>query len=147
VLIPALLAPDLSILGYLAGPRVGAVTYNLVHNWALPVGFALLAIVIGELWPLLAATALAAHVGWGRALGYGLKLPTGFKETHLGRIGRDRSGRYADGARLNGQATQRYPRRRMISARTAGARPMTATSNHSIIDSGMARNASASGGM
>jgi len=93
VLIPALLAPDLSILGYLAGPRVGAVTYNLVHNWALPVGFALLAIVIGQLWPLLAATALAAHVGWDRALGYGLKLPTGFKETHLGRIGRDRSGR------------------------------------------------------
>jgi hypothetical protein len=88
VLIPALLAPDLSMLGYLAGPRVGAVTYNLVHNWALPVGLALLAIAIGQLWPLLAATALAAHVGWDRALGYGLKLPTGFKDTHLGHIGR-----------------------------------------------------------
>ncbi|MEX0630436.1 MAG: DUF4260 family protein [Chloroflexota bacterium] len=88
VLIPALLAPDLSILGYAAGPRIGAVTYNLVHNWALPVGLALLAIVIRELWPLLAATAVAARVGWDRALGYGLKLPTGFKDTHLGRIGR-----------------------------------------------------------
>ena len=88
VLIPALLAPDLSILGYLAGPRVGAVTYNLVHNWGLAAGLALLAIVIGQLWPLLAATAVAAHVGWDRALGYGLKLPTGFKDTHLGRIGR-----------------------------------------------------------
>ncbi|HUG95007.1 MAG TPA: DUF4260 domain-containing protein [Pleomorphomonadaceae bacterium] len=87
-LIPALLAPDLSMLGYLAGPRVGAVTYNLVHNWALPVGLGLLAIAIGELWPLLAASAVAAHVGWDRALGYGLKLPTGFKDTHLGRIGR-----------------------------------------------------------
>ena len=59
--------------GYLAGPRVG---------------LALLAIVIAELWPLLAATAIAAHVGWDRALGYGLKLPTGFRDTHLGRIGR-----------------------------------------------------------
>lgn len=88
VLIPALLAPDLSMLGYLAGPRVGAVTYNLVHNWALPAGLALLAIAIGQLWPLLAATAVGAHVGWDRALGYGLKLPTGFKDTHLGRIGR-----------------------------------------------------------
>jgi len=88
VLIPALLVPDLSMLGYLAGPRVGAVTYNLVHNWALAVGLALLAIAIGQLWPLLAATAVAAHVGWDRALGYGLKLPTGFKDTHLGRIGR-----------------------------------------------------------
>lgn len=91
-LIPALLAPDLSMLGYLAGPRVGAVTYNLVHNWAIGVALALLAIAIGQLWPLLAATAVAAHVGWDRALGYGLKLPTGFRDTHLGRIGRDRSG-------------------------------------------------------
>jgi hypothetical protein len=88
VLIPALLAPDLSILGYLAGPRVGAVTYNLVHNWALPAGLVLLAIAVGQLWPLLAATVLAAHVAWDRALGYGLKLATGFKDTHLGRIGR-----------------------------------------------------------
>ncbi|MGH2392136.1 MAG: DUF4260 domain-containing protein [Candidatus Limnocylindria bacterium] len=89
LVIPALLAPDLSILGYLAGPRVGAVTYNLVHNWALPVGLALLAVFAGQLWPLLAASAVGAHVGWDRALGYGLKLPTGFRDTHLGRIGRD----------------------------------------------------------
>jgi len=73
VLIPALLAPDLSMLGYLAGPRVGAVTYNLVHNWALAAGLALMAIAIGQLWPLLAATAVAAHVGWDRALAYGLE--------------------------------------------------------------------------
>lgn len=92
LLIPALLAPDLSMLGYLAGPRVGAVTYNLVHNWALAVALALLAVAIGQLWPLLASTAVASHVGWDRALGYGLKLPTGFRDTHLGRIGRDRPG-------------------------------------------------------
>lgn len=91
-LVPALLAPDLSMLGYLAGPRVGAVTYNLVHNWALPAGLVVIGIVIGQLWPLLAATALASHVGWDRALGYGLKLPSGFRDTHLGRIGRDRPG-------------------------------------------------------
>lgn len=91
-LVPALLAPDLSMLGYLAGPRVGAVTYNLVHNWALPAGLVVIGIVVGQLWPLLAATALASHVGWDRALGYGLKLPSGFRDTHLGRIGRDRPG-------------------------------------------------------
>jgi len=88
VLIPALLAPDLSAIGYLAGPRVGAVTYNLVHNWAFAVAFALLAVVIDSVWPMVVATAVAAHVGWDRALGYGLKLPTGFLDTHLGRIGR-----------------------------------------------------------
>ena len=30
----------------------------------------------------------AAHIGFDRALGYGLKYPTSFGETHLGRIGR-----------------------------------------------------------
>jgi len=88
VLIPALLAPDLSAIGYLAGPRVGAVTYNLVHNWAFAVAFALLAVVTDSVWPMLVAAVVAAHVGWDRALGYGLKLPTGFQDTHLGRIGR-----------------------------------------------------------
>jgi hypothetical protein len=87
-LLPLLLAPDLSALGYLAGPRVGAATYNLVHNWATASGLALLAIVTGEPWPLLAGAVVAAHVGMDRALGYGLKLPTSFQDTHLGRIGR-----------------------------------------------------------
>lgn len=91
LLIPALLAPDLSALGYLAGPRVGAVTYNLVHNWALPAALAILAILGHALWPIAAAAILAAHVGFDRALGYGLKLPTSFQDTHLGRIGRNRS--------------------------------------------------------
>jgi hypothetical protein len=90
LLIPALLAPDLSALGYLAGPRVGAVTYNLVHNWATASVLAMLAIVLNELWPLLAGAVVAAHVGADRALGYGLKLPTSFQDTHLGRIGRGR---------------------------------------------------------
>lgn len=90
LLIPALLAPDLSMLGYLAGPRVGAATYNLVHNWALAAALVLVALAAQQLWPMLAATVVAAHVGADRALGYGLKLPTGFRDTHLGRIGRDR---------------------------------------------------------
>ena len=87
-LLPLLLAPDLSMLGYLGGPRLGAVTYNLAHNLATAL------IVIGIGWfaavaPLaLAGCILAAHVGMDRSLGYGLKLPTDFRDTHLGRIGR-----------------------------------------------------------
>jgi hypothetical protein len=34
------------------------------------------------------AFALGAHIGVDRALGFGLKLPTGVRDTHLGRIGR-----------------------------------------------------------
>jgi hypothetical protein len=88
-LVPVLLLPDISMLGYTAGNRFGALTYNLVHNWTL----ALAVLAIGR-WlnsdPLLLAGAVVlAHVGMDRALGYGLKLPTDFRDTHLGRIGRD----------------------------------------------------------
>lgn len=88
LLVPLLLAPDLSMLGYLAGPRVGALTYNAVHNLVL----ALALLVIGwiaSLAPIgLMGVVLLAHVGMDRALGYGLKLPTDFRDTHLGRIGK-----------------------------------------------------------
>ena len=87
-LLPLLLAPDLSMIGYVRGPRAGAVTYNLVHNLAT----ALLVLAVGWLAAIaplaLAGAILVAHVGMDRSLGYGLKLPTDFKDTHLGRIGR-----------------------------------------------------------
>ena len=87
-LLPLLLAPDVSMVGYLAGPRLGAITYNLVHNLVT----ALVLLAIGWFAPVaplaLAGAVLLAHVGMDRALGYGLKLPTDFKDTHLGRIGR-----------------------------------------------------------
>lgn len=87
-LLPLLLAPDISMIGYLGGPRPGAVTYNLAHN--LATGLGLLAIGwFAAVAPLaLAGAILVAHVGMDRSLGYGLKLPTDFKDTHLGRIGR-----------------------------------------------------------
>lgn len=82
-----LLAPDLSMLGYLGGPRIGAMTYNLVHN--LVIGLAALAVGwFAAIAPLaIAGAVLVAHVGMDRSLGYGLKLPADFKDTHLGRIG------------------------------------------------------------
>jgi hypothetical protein len=86
--IPLLLLPDLSAIGYVAGPRVGAASYNLVHNW-VP-GFVALALGLWAEVPglLIVAAVLIAHVGMDRALGYGLKLPSSFQDTHLGRIGR-----------------------------------------------------------
>lgn len=77
--------------GYLANPRVGAFTYNLVHNWALGLAVLGLAVATESLPLALAGAVLVAHVGMDRALGYGLKLSTSFQDTHLGRIGRDRS--------------------------------------------------------
>jgi sorbitol-specific phosphotransferase system component IIC len=87
-LLPLLLVPDISMIGYVGGPRLGAITYNLAHN--LVTAFAVLAIGwFAAIAPLaLAGAVLAAHVGMDRTLGYGLKLPTDFRDTHLGRIGR-----------------------------------------------------------
>jgi hypothetical protein len=83
-----ILAPDLAMLAYLAGPRVGAAAYNLVHTYVLSVPLA-----VAGFWfasPIVAALGLIwiAHIGMDRTLGYGLKHPTSFADTHLGRIGR-----------------------------------------------------------
>ena len=82
------LAPDLSMLGYLAGPRVGAVAYNFVHTYAAALALAGAGFFAGL--PLAEAIGLIfiAHIGLDRALGYGLKYPSAFGDTHLGRIGR-----------------------------------------------------------
>jgi hypothetical protein len=82
-----LLAPDASFAAYLAGPRIGATFYNLAHTYALPVAIAAGALLSGETGlPVQIALIWAAHIGIDRLLGYGLKYPTGFKDTHLGRI-------------------------------------------------------------
>jgi len=82
------LLPDLSFLAYLAGPRWGALAYNAAHSYLGAVG--LLAVGVLSASPILLAAALVwcAHIGFDRALGYGLKYAAGFGQTHLGRIGR-----------------------------------------------------------
>ena len=78
--------PDVSFAGYLAGPRVGAVVYNVAHSYIGPLLFAMAAFASGTtlMWTLI----WAAHIGFDRALGYGLKYSSSFGDTHLGRIGR-----------------------------------------------------------
>jgi Domain of unknown function (DUF4260) len=80
------LTPDLFMLGYLLNTRVGAATYNLAHTLTLPL-ILLLASFIQQ-WHLTAALALiwTAHIVVDRLLGYGLKYPTYFKDTHLQHI-------------------------------------------------------------
>lgn len=82
------LAPDSSFLGYLAGPRVGAAIYNVVHTTLGPIVLGGIGYVLA--WPTALALSFiwAAHVGFDRSLGYGLKYQAGFGFTHLGRIGR-----------------------------------------------------------
>lgn len=83
-----LLAPDLAMLGYAAGPRIGAALYNLLHLYGAGMVLAVLGVVAGT--PMLIAIGglWLAHIGIDRACGLGLKSPEDFKITHLGRIGR-----------------------------------------------------------
>jgi hypothetical protein len=85
-----ILAPDLFMLGYVAGPRLGAAIYNLGHTWLLPAILIAVGIIGSESFALDVAVIWIGHIGGDRLLGYGLKLPTGFQDTHLGRIGRNR---------------------------------------------------------
>jgi hypothetical protein len=85
-----LFVPDVSMLGYLMGAHAGAIAYNVAHNWATAGALLLLGFFAEASVLLVAGTVLLAHVGIDRALGYGLKYPTGFADTHLGRIGRRR---------------------------------------------------------
>jgi hypothetical protein len=86
LLLLLMFTPDASMLGYLVNPKIGAALYNLIHSYPLPA----LALSIG-LWlntPALIFTSILilVHIGLDRALGYGLKLSSSFKDTHLGSI-------------------------------------------------------------
>jgi Domain of unknown function (DUF4260) len=80
------LFPDFSWLGYLAGTKAGARSYNLAHITPLPgvviaVGWwqnTSLAVALGLIW--------LAHIGLDRMLGYGLKYGDDFQHTHLSGI-------------------------------------------------------------
>jgi hypothetical protein len=77
--------PDVTILGYLRGPRLGGVLYNLGHTTTVPLlvgGACLLLDVTSWIYALV----WLAHIGFDRALGYGLKYPGGFRATHLHRL-------------------------------------------------------------
>ncbi|MFI7080403.1 DUF4260 domain-containing protein [Micromonospora sp. NPDC049903] len=86
---------DLSMLGYLRGPRLGATCYNLAHSYAVPAALGAVAVVgagYGDRidWLGILAVAWMFHIAVDRALGYGLKNTEGFEHTHLGPIGRAR---------------------------------------------------------
>jgi hypothetical protein len=81
------LAPDLSMIGYLASPRIGAWTYNFIHHKGLAVALYVLGQLLAVPWLMLAGTILLGHSSLDRVFGYGLKYPDAFQNTHLGKIG------------------------------------------------------------
>ena len=88
LLVPLLLAVDISMAGYLFSPRTGALVYNLAHNQVTGLLVLGAGVASGILPLVLAGAVLVGHTGMDRLAGYGLKYPTAFGDTHLGRIGR-----------------------------------------------------------
>jgi len=77
------LVPDLSMLGYLSGPRMGSYCYNAVHTYTAPIALAGTGLLLHRPVLLPYAYIWFHHIGLDRLLGYGLKYPSGFAQTHL----------------------------------------------------------------
>lgn len=84
-------SPDLSIAGYLAGPRLGAIIYNFFHHKALAIGFYIIGLFLGQPALQFMGLILLGHSSFGRFFGYGLKYPDSFHSTHLGVIGKQKA--------------------------------------------------------
>jgi hypothetical protein len=83
-----LLGPDISMIGYFAGNKAGALLYNLFHHKAIAIVAFIIGMYFHEETVVLISIILFGHSSMDRFFGYGLKLNKGFKFTHLGNIGK-----------------------------------------------------------
>lgn len=84
-----LLGPDISMVGYTAGDKVGAVMYNLFHHKGIAIVLFFIGLLIPDQAVQVAGIILFGHSSMDRMFGYGLKFNDGFGHTHLGRIGKE----------------------------------------------------------
>lgn len=96
-----ILAPDVSMVGYLFGSKTGARLYNSFHNFALAVAIGVVGWSLGIVAIECAGIILFTHASLDRVLGYGLKYPDHFRHTHLGWIGGTHVERDSDSATLD----------------------------------------------
>jgi hypothetical protein len=81
-----ILAPDLTFAAYAFGPKLGAIAYDAMHTEIFPVALGALGVLAGSSGATKVALIWLAHIGTDRLLGYGLKYPTAFNDTHLSRV-------------------------------------------------------------
>lgn len=81
-----LLAPDISMIGYLLNNKIGAMFYNLFHTYIIAIIIILFGVLLSSPTVLAIGLIWSAHIGMDRMIGYGLKYPTRFKDTHLNRV-------------------------------------------------------------
>lgn len=81
-----LFVPDVFMLGYVRDVKLGALIYNIGHAYVLPVALLGASLVAGWELGVLIGLIWLAHIGLDRTMGYGLKYPTEFKDTHMGHV-------------------------------------------------------------
>lgn len=81
-----LFAPDLSMIGYAFGNKIGAYVYNAAHTYTVPLLLLLAGLIFPAAWLTLVGLIWTAHIGLDRMMGYGLKYASGFKDTHMQRL-------------------------------------------------------------
>ena len=77
-------APDIFMLGYLKNSRVGAISYNFGHTYLTPALLLGLGLSVGPSQLIAITLIWIGHIGFDRAVGYGLKYAICFKSSHLG---------------------------------------------------------------
>ena len=85
-----ILTPDLSMLGYLVNTRTGAMVYNFFHHKGVAIVVYVTGLSLNNEVLQLIGLILFGHSSMDRMLGYGLKYPDSFQNTHLGLIGKER---------------------------------------------------------
>jgi len=84
-------APDISMLGYTVNNKVGAFYYNLFHHLGIAIVIYLAGTFLTFPYLQMIGAILFAHSAFDRVLGYGLKYPDSFQNTHLGKIGKNKA--------------------------------------------------------
>jgi hypothetical protein len=79
-------SPDLSMVFYMFGKKVGAIGYNIFHHKLLALAVFLAGLITHNPYLLFSGAILFGHSSFDRMMGYGLKYFEGFKHTHLGTL-------------------------------------------------------------
>lgn len=88
IFLALILVPDIFIIGYLKNPKFGAIIYNIGHMYIIPFLLLGISLIFNKLLLLPISLIWLAHISMDRMVGYGLKLETNFKDTHLGHLGK-----------------------------------------------------------
>ena len=81
-----LFLPDISMVGYAFNHKTGAKVYNFFHTYSISILLVMSGLFLSYSTILAIGLIWTAHIGMDRMLGYGLKYPTHFKDTHLNRV-------------------------------------------------------------